>query len=581
MSNNNNNKKYEVKQFKGQVKISDVQAAFDQIVERINEMIDSYNEASYVTEIDYTKGGDTLAPSGYTLSVGGLKQAMKACDGCVVGAKPFRVDNGHFKMTTGTLVTEKGIYRLPDKVLANPADKAHSRLYFNPTTQDYQWGTKYNATEIVSEEFELNSTLKPSERFEGYYYNQKSKGNYMESSTVDTKLFKINRSKNTDELLAQGKVAIDIENYPKIFIDGNIKLEDKIEIIGYTGTIDNHLQDMMLGVYDPTAKTFEPKLKITNDSGIGNYRYYYGFLFANTPTYVVNQYSGNYIKIPFEERNGSHPSDTTGNQYVIETQKLWCEQYNDTYRWRTRFEGTNSKTGQPFGSTFTLNYNLNIEDLGINCIIFVDRVLSNNLTEPEWTITPERDLYNPSDYKFITADGREFELDYKSRTAKIVHEVSVIKDAYRICDINVDTSSNFLGFVTGVQNEKINGTYKITNTTKDFTNQFVKSMPDDSYNPYWYMALDTSSNPKFLSFILSEDKDYKNMYGYLFGTQVEFSTSRPRANSKWYPMNYLFIPKGVSNPYTIKRDGYTESDLRWSSQKVLNVNISKEIKDEG
>lgn len=572
---NNNNKKYEVKQFKGQVKIADVQAAFDQIVGRINDMIDNYNRASYVTEIDYTKGGETLAPSGYTLTVGGLKQAMKACDGCVVGAKPFRVDNGHFKMTTGTLVTEKGIYRLPDKVLANPADKAHSRLYFNPTTQDYQWGTKYNATEIVSEEFELNSTLKPSERFEGYYYNQKPEGQYMESNAVNTKLFKIDRSKNPDELLAQGKVAIDIEKYPKIFIDGNIKLGDKIEITGYTGTVNNHLQDMMLGVYDPTTKTFEPKLKITNDSGF-NYQYRYGFLFAGTPTYVVNQYSGNYIQLPFEARNGSHPFDGSGNQYIIKTQTLWCERYNDTYRWRTTWLRTSG-----VAYTYTLNYDLNIEDLGINCIIFVDRRSGNNLTEPDWTITPERDLYKPSNYKFITADGREFELDYKSRTAKIVHEVSVIKDAYRICDINVDTSSNFLGFVTSVQNEQINGTYKITNTTKDFTNQFVKARPDESYNPYWYIPLDTSSNPKFLSFILSDDRDYKDMYGYLFGTQVEFSTSRPRANSKWYPMNYLFIPKGVSNPYTIKRDGYTGSDLRWSSQKVLNVNISKEIKDEG
>ena len=57
-----------VKQFKGEVKISDVQAEFDTLVNRINKMVDAYNGTNQViTNIDYTKGGSNLAPSGYTL----------------------------------------------------------------------------------------------------------------------------------------------------------------------------------------------------------------------------------------------------------------------------------------------------------------------------------------------------------------------------------------------------------------------------------------------------------------------------------------------------------------------------------
>ena len=111
-----------IKLFKGQVKIADVQAAFDEIVDKVNTMITNYNNLSYVQDIDYSVGGSTLAPSGYTLTVGGMKQFMDSCDGTVIGAKPFRVSSNKLKMTTGLLVTKHGIYRLPDSVLAIPTD---------------------------------------------------------------------------------------------------------------------------------------------------------------------------------------------------------------------------------------------------------------------------------------------------------------------------------------------------------------------------------------------------------------------------------------------------------------------------
>ena len=120
-----------IKLFKGQVKIADVEAAFDEIIEKVNGMIDGYNHSSYINNIDYSMGGPELAPSGYTLTVGGMKQLMKSCDGTVIGAKPFRVSSSKLKMTTGLLITKHGIYRLPDSVLAIPTDKQYRTLYYN------------------------------------------------------------------------------------------------------------------------------------------------------------------------------------------------------------------------------------------------------------------------------------------------------------------------------------------------------------------------------------------------------------------------------------------------------------------
>ena len=126
-----------IKLFKGQVKIADVQAAFDEIVNKVNTMITNYNNLSYVQDIDYSVGGYTLAPYGYTLTVGGMKQFMESCDGSVIGAKPFKVSSNKLKMTTGLLVTKNGIYRLPDSVLAIPTEKQYRTIYYNTSTGEY------------------------------------------------------------------------------------------------------------------------------------------------------------------------------------------------------------------------------------------------------------------------------------------------------------------------------------------------------------------------------------------------------------------------------------------------------------
>ena len=130
-----------VKQFKGEVKISDVQAEFDALVGRINKMVDAYNGTNQViTNIDYTKGGSNLAPSGYTLTVGGIKQALKSLDGHVVGGKCFYDTANTVKMSDGLLFTKGGVFRLPDSILTRPSNG--NSIWFDTNKKEYVWGQK-------------------------------------------------------------------------------------------------------------------------------------------------------------------------------------------------------------------------------------------------------------------------------------------------------------------------------------------------------------------------------------------------------------------------------------------------------
>lgn len=141
-----------VRNFKGQVKISEVQKEFDELLSRINTVIDAYNSSKYVADIDYTKGDSTLGSSGYTLTLGGLKQVMKAMNGTVIGAKVFEVNNGtQVKITSGILITTNKIYRLPDTLLDLPSGTGIKTLYFNTDTQEYSFTRSLVKTTVYKE----------------------------------------------------------------------------------------------------------------------------------------------------------------------------------------------------------------------------------------------------------------------------------------------------------------------------------------------------------------------------------------------------------------------------------------------
>lgn len=125
-----------MKDFKGLVKISDVQNAFDEIVGNINDMVDTYNASAKVLDIDYTKGSAELGASGYTLSVGGLKRIIQTYQGCSVGCKPFKIDANHCKVTAGFVFADNTVYRADEQDMTGSGNI----LYFDVDNKRYSFG---------------------------------------------------------------------------------------------------------------------------------------------------------------------------------------------------------------------------------------------------------------------------------------------------------------------------------------------------------------------------------------------------------------------------------------------------------
>lgn len=125
-----------MKDFKGLVKISDVQNAFDEIVGNINDMVETYNASAKVLDIDYTKGSAELGASEYTLSVGGLKRIIQTYQGCSVGCKPFKIDANHCKVTAGFVFADNTVYRADEQDMTGSGNI----LYFDVDNKRYSFG---------------------------------------------------------------------------------------------------------------------------------------------------------------------------------------------------------------------------------------------------------------------------------------------------------------------------------------------------------------------------------------------------------------------------------------------------------
>ena len=148
------------KYFKGQVKIADVKEAFDDIVKVTNTVATVYNASKAIEDIDYTKGGTTLAPSGYTLTVGGFKQALSLADRCVVGAKPILIGNNQAKLTAGVLITKTGVHRLPDSIVTKPEGGSSKRtLYYDVDNKACTWASEEDGYKVCDIDFKSSSKI--------------------------------------------------------------------------------------------------------------------------------------------------------------------------------------------------------------------------------------------------------------------------------------------------------------------------------------------------------------------------------------------------------------------------------------
>lgn len=121
------------KDFKGQVKISEVKESLDALVNGVNKQIDLYNTSDYVQDIDYNIGAPDLAPLNYTLSVGGLKKFLNAYNGCVLGCKAFNI-GGQYAVTDGIMFLQDGCHRIPAQIIPS----LPKTLEYSPSAKIYK-----------------------------------------------------------------------------------------------------------------------------------------------------------------------------------------------------------------------------------------------------------------------------------------------------------------------------------------------------------------------------------------------------------------------------------------------------------
>lgn len=565
-----------IKLFKGQVKIADVKDAFDEIIEKVNGMIDGYNHSSYINDIDYSIGGPELAPSGYTLTVGGMKQLMNSCDGTVIGAKPFRVSSNELKMTTGLLITKHGIYRLPDSVLAIPTDKQYRTLYYNTSTGKYQWTRQGTISTVVTEDRLVGSRLyyglsnDPKAmllRKEVYDHNEKGlitvrvdnwpiDGN--EQEHID--FHKYVAGENTRKLVRKGKLKLPIEMYAHV--SGNLTGNDTL-ILKLKNTNASYRNGATLGTYNPDTGIFEPKLDIT--FSIRNW-YYLNVNIQGCQKFGIHENRPYYRFSPIGSCVGGKEEYPKFVHIKFKRSELGLRGAEVSF---IDGEGTTL-------STRNIQMPLDIDSYNINTLIPRTWHMDETINTTDGDPVEDRNLravWYKDDCMIRRNDGTEIGLSTESQTISI-NKVEVIESdtaAYKICDINPNAETKLISNIKGVQNEKVNGTFKITSQSR-----WVKPVCAADNGTFRGETPDTSKQPLFIWGQEAVGHKHGKRWTcnlFLFGKKVQWNTYAGHRKLDWWsPLNMLFVPRGVPNPYTY--DSHSSDFTHW-----FKVNISKNIKD--
>lgn len=139
-----------VKNFKGVVRVADVQEEFDSLVNGINSIVKTYNSQSTLVDFDFTKGGEGLASKGYSLSVGGLKQLGSIYANTILGCKVFKIDSNTLFVTDGMYCDSDGKFK---RIKQSAVKGSGNTLYYDITNGGFTFGngtTYINGEEAIS-----------------------------------------------------------------------------------------------------------------------------------------------------------------------------------------------------------------------------------------------------------------------------------------------------------------------------------------------------------------------------------------------------------------------------------------------
>lgn len=567
-----------VKKFRGQVKISDVQSEFDAIVNRINNMVDAYNESEGVKDIDYTVGGDTLAPAGYTLTIGGLKQVMNTMDGLVCGAKPIRLSADKVRLTDGILITKNGFFRLPQTEITPIQGKT---IFYNTLTNQYQWNGQGNNEILVPVQKGVNKDIHyagmASEELGGYKGYKMGYDTYT-AIKAGSSILNATKLYNTapTSLLFYKSVSIkdssslnlDVSKYPHIagIIDNKSKI--RIPVSNYSV---NPSDGFTIGQLNTNLNVFKPFLDITYTIGTGNNGYSH-HITVNGNSVSVSSVpdSPELVKVEMSPVDYSYSSQVP----------IYPSFYEFTFG-IDELSGKNvmivSVLDKDNEEITKVNVDLpqNINNYAANCILFRKYGYDNAVftesgnTPSDVPIEDSRFIWNAENYVLYNDNIKTGTLA-EQNTITVYEKQTVASDeaAYRICDINMLRDSVFCSDLAHAQVEGISGTFKITSQTKWRKPVAEKptSNPDGE-------TVNTSKAPKFVSGLEEFQLEGEGTATLkLLGTTVAWNRQTGHRNlNAWTPINKLLVPKGVANPWSYER---AKDDMT----KVFNVIITKDIK---
>lgn len=124
--------KDEFKKFKGKVKISDIEQAFNKVITYINDFISYINNSIDLLDeesenkIDVTKGSNTLPASEYCLTIGALKQVLEVYDDTNIGGITVKDPlNSGRAIVFPSLIIQKdsGISVIPQTIVDKPTQQ--------------------------------------------------------------------------------------------------------------------------------------------------------------------------------------------------------------------------------------------------------------------------------------------------------------------------------------------------------------------------------------------------------------------------------------------------------------------------
>ncbi len=579
-----------VKKFRGKVKIADVQNEFDKLVDKINSLNARINQVSTDKEnIDWRYGSETLSPINYTLTIGGLKQALNNFDGAVYGARAFKTDNTHFKMTDGLLISKYGAFRLPDSILTIPTSKR--LLYYNVLSGEYQWtNAGEGEIEIPIEKTITDKTcLAPSSYHPDCFVYKTETSGYSDYDNINSYTPSVTflKTKNLEPISGNNltydpeypdRVRLNIGDY-KYLAFHRLSLNDKITM-QYRGSVVG-ANNLILGTLTDDAAYFKPKIYLRLwYYAVGGLKMAVEVHGLNTDIALTHQT----ITDSTTDTNGecivADDNDTSNIFYVDWPDETPCDAFEFLFEkdsltnaLRLTVNLVNKESGV-FSTGFT-TITKNVEDFNINCCIFNNKrdgsYQDDYLNYDDETNAHLIDRNLNKVFKYSTSETIYLDSDY--RYTEWIKE-PVTDGIYKICTISPQRDSLYLNDIQGLQIENIYGTYEVA-----VQNRVIHPLVNyGSYDRSMAEAVNNSSSPKFVCG-LEDDGEAVNANDlhysacYFKGQLLVSYNYQPysRTQQAWYPMNYLYLPKGAANPFTYINN-------KANATKVFNVIINKNIK---